>query len=181
MSPCATGQRVLTLVRPVGLIFVFGLTQHRLSHLKHHAQTNVSGKDPEMDVQDMKLRVKRSFIDIFVLVGFSIAGLAPEILLLWYVATRLAFMWVVFIFSWYPHHPHQETERYRDKRVATFFGSTLLIRGHDHHLLHHLYSRVVHYKLPKLWANFEPVMVARGARIEGNASRDGLAIQWSAQ
>jgi hypothetical protein len=24
-------------------------------------------------------------------------------------------------------------------------------------------------------------MVARGARIEGNASRDGLAIQWSAQ
>jgi len=100
--------------------------------------------------------------------------------LLWYVATRVAFIWVAFIFGWYPHHPHQETERYRDTRVATFVGSTLLIRGHDHHLLHHLYPRVVHYKLPKLWANIEPVMVARGARIEGNASRDGLAIQWSA-
>jgi len=219
--------------RMAGMIFTFGLTQHRLSHLKHHAHTNVSGKDPDMvlsgdpkripgsavlmsvmslltpvfalvppsrklipkwvgkrlgadarsevDVQDMKLRVKRSFIDIFVLVGFSLAGFAPEILLLWYVATRLAFMWVAFIFGWYPHHPHQETERYRDTRVATFLGSTLLIRGHDHHLLHHLYPRVVHYKLPKLWSKIEPVMVARGARIEGNASRDGLAIQWSAQ
>jgi len=35
--------------------------------------------------------------------------------------------------------------RYVDTRVAVFPGSTLLIRGHDYHALHHLFPRVPHY------------------------------------
>jgi beta-carotene hydroxylase len=216
--------------RMSGIIFVFGLKQHRKAHLLHHAHTNEVGGDPDvitagdprripgtvalitvmslltpvlafippsrklipksvgkrlglgvaskMDPEDQKNRAIRNFIDIAVLIGFTVAGLGPEIWLLWYAATRIAFTWVVFIFGWYPHHPHAETGRYRDTRIATFPGSTFLIRGHDYHLLHHLYPRVVHYKLPVLWNDIEDVMIARGARIEGTASRVGAPIIW---
>lgn len=124
------------------------------------------------------LTVKRNIIEVVLLVGFSVAGFAAEAWLLWYLPTRLAFMWVGFVFGWYPHHPHQEVGRYRDTRVATFFGSTLLIRGHDHHLLHHLYPRVAHYRLPDVWADVGPTLIERHARVEGNASPRGDAIIW---
>lgn len=126
-----------------------------------------------------RLVVRRNLIEFVLLVGFSIAGYWAEAWLLWWVPTRLAFMWVGFIFGWYPHHPHQETARYRDTRVATFPGSTLLIRGHDHHLLHHLYPRVAHYRLPALWDDIGPTLIARGARVEGTASPDGDPIIWN--
>ena len=62
--------------------------------------------------------------------------------------------------------------------MATFFGSTLLIRGHDHHLLHHLYPRVAHYRLPALWSDIGPLLIERGARVEGSASPDGQPVIW---
>ena len=125
-----------------------------------------------------RLVVRRNLIEFVLLVGFSIAGYWVEAWLLWWVPTRIAFMWVGFIFGWFPHHPHQETARYRDTRVATFPGSTLMIRGHDHHLLHHLYPRVAHYRLPALWADIGPTLLAKGARVEGQASPAGEPIIW---
>jgi beta-carotene hydroxylase len=115
---------------------------------------------------------------VALLIVFSIAGFAAEAWILWYAATRLALLWVGFIFGWFPHHPHQEVGRYRDTRTATFVGSTLLIRGHDHHLLHHLYPRVAHYRLPDLWSDIGPTLIERGARVEGRAAPDGAPIIW---
>ena len=64
-----------------------------------------------------------------------------------------------------------ETDRYRDTRVFTFFGSTFLIRGHDHHLLHHLFPVVPHYRLRALWRDIGEHLSEQGARIEGRAAR----------
>jgi beta-carotene hydroxylase len=125
-----------------------------------------------------RLASLRNMAEVALLIVFSIAGFAAEAWILWYAATRLALMWVAFIFGWFPHHPHQETERYRDTRTATFVGSTLLIRGHDHHLLHHLYPRVAHYRLPDLWSDIGPTLIERGARVEGRASPDRTPIIW---
>jgi len=125
-----------------------------------------------------RLSSLRNMMEVALLVAFSIAGFAAEAWVLWFGGTRLAFLWVGFIFGWFPHHPHQEVGRYRDTRTATFFGSTLLIRGHDHHLLHHLYPRVAHYRLPDLWADIGPTLIERGARVEGNASPDDTPIVW---
>ena len=47
--------------------------------------------------------------------------------------------------------PADRVGRYVDTRVAVFPGSRLLIRGHDHHAVHHLFPRVPHYDLPALW------------------------------
>ena len=59
-----------------------------------------------------------------------------------------------------------------------FPGSRLVIRGHDYHALHHLFPRVVHYKLPKLWQEIGPQMTAKGVRTEGRALGATQPITW---
>ena len=83
------------------------------------------------------------------------------------------------VFAWLPHHPHDETGRYRDTRIFTFPGSNLLIRGHDYHLLHHMFPRVPHYRLRKLWKEIGPHLAEQGARIEGSAARELQSLRTS--
>ncbi|MEM8707992.1 MAG: fatty acid desaturase [Actinomycetota bacterium] len=113
------------------------------------------------------------------LIAAFVAGVGVEALVLWYIPTRLVVCWLGFIFAWYPHHPAEgKIGRYVDTRVAVFPGSTWIIRGHDHHALHHLFPRVVHYKLPKLWQEIGPEMTAKGVRTEGRALGATQPITW---
>jgi beta-carotene hydroxylase len=98
-----------------------------------------------------------------------LTGYGWQALMLWYLPSRLQALWLLTIFAWYPHHPATKVGRYVDTRVAVFPGSRWLIRGHDHHAVHHLFPRVPHYRLPKLWADIADDMVAKGVRSEGKA------------
>jgi beta-carotene hydroxylase len=98
-----------------------------------------------------------------------LTGYGWQALMLWYLPARLQALWLLTIFAWYPHHPATKVGRYVDTRVAVFPGSRWLIRGHDHHAVHHLFPRVPHYRLRKLWADIADDMVAKGVRSEGKA------------
>jgi beta-carotene hydroxylase len=98
-----------------------------------------------------------------------LTGYGWQALMLWYLPSRLQALWLLTIFAWYPHHPSMKVGRYVDTRVAVFPGSRWLIRGHDHHAVHHLFPRVPHYRLRKLWADISVEMVAKGVRSEGKA------------
>jgi beta-carotene hydroxylase len=112
------------------------------------------------------------------LVAAFFLGVGWAALLLWYVPARLQALWLLFIFAWYPHHPADTAGRYLDTRVAVFPGSTWLIRGHDHHALHHLFPRVPHFRLPGLWQEIGPEMTAKGVRTEGRALGATGPIVW---
>lgn len=113
------------------------------------------------------------------LVAAFALGFGWEALWLWYVPTMLVIAWLGFIFAWYPHHPIEgRVGRYVDTRVAVFPGSTILVRGHDYHALHHLYPRVVHYKLPRLWREIGPEMTEKGVRTEGRALGATGPVVW---
>ena len=113
------------------------------------------------------------------LVAAFALGFGWEALWLWYVPTTFVVWWLAFIFAWFPHHPAEgKVGRYVDTRVAVFPGSTLIVRGHDHHALHHLFPRVVHYKLPKLWQEIGPQMTEKGVRTEGRALGATAPITW---
>lgn len=96
-------------------------------------------------------------------------GYGWQALMLWYLPSRIQALWLLTIFAWFPHHPATKVGRYGDTRVAVFSGSRWLIRGHDHHAVHHLFPRVPHYRLRKLWADIADDMVAKGVRSEGKA------------
>ena len=118
------------------------------------------------------------FLTHLALVIAFVAGVGWEALALWYVPARLQALWLLFVFAWFPHHPADQTGRYVDTRVAVFPGSTWLIRGHDHHALHHLFPRVPHHRLPKLWQEIGPDMTAKGVRTEGRALGATGPIVW---
>lgn len=107
-----------------------------------------------------------------------IMGHGWEVLMLWYFPARLQMLWLLFIFAWFPHHPATEEGRYADTRNAVFLGSGLLSRGHDHHAVHHLFPRVPHYRLKRVWADCADEMVAKGVRAEGRAKAATGPIIW---
>lgn len=113
-----------------------------------------------------------------ILIVAFLSGFGWPALLLWYIPSRLQALWLLFIFAWYPHHPANAVGRYVDTRVAVFPGSRLLIRGHDHHAVHHLFPRVPHYRLPALWQEIADDMVAKGVRSEGSAAAATRPIVW---
>ena len=116
-------------------------------------------------------------IHVALLVAFLNGGGLPA-LMLWYIPARLQFGWLIFIFAWYPHHPANKVGRYVDTRVAVFPGSRFLIRGHDHHALHHLFPRVPHYRLRTLWGEMSADMVSKGVRAEGKALNATRPVVW---
>jgi beta-carotene hydroxylase len=115
---------------------------------------------------------------VLIIAGFFF-GIGWESLLLWYLPARISFGWLLFVFAWYPHHPATNQGRYVDTRVAVFPGSTLLTRGHDYHALHHLFPRVPHYRLPKLWTEIGPKLIPKGVRTEGRALGANGSIIWN--
>lgn len=112
------------------------------------------------------------------LVVSFVTGHGAEALMLWWLPSKIQFCWLMFIFAWYPHHPASETSRYRHTRVAVFRGSGLLIRGHDYHAIHHLYPRVPHYRLKRLWNELSTDLVERGVRAEGRAKSATSPVVW---
>ena len=107
------------------------------------------------------------------------AGVGVPALVLWYLPGRIQMIWLVTVFAWFPHHPADKAGRYVDTRVARFPGSGLLIRGHDHHAIHHLYPRVPHYRLRRVWAELAGDLVAKGVRSEGSAKAATGPVIWS--
>ena len=115
--------------------------------------------------------------NVFLVIAI-LTGYGWQAVMLWYLPSRLQALWLLTIFAWFPHHPATKVGRYVDTRVAVFPGSRWLIRGHDHHAVHHLFPRVPHYRLRKLWADIADDMVAKGVRSEGKALDATGPIIW---
>ncbi|MEY4174419.1 MAG: hypothetical protein RI900_1584 [Actinomycetota bacterium] len=128
--------------------------------------------------QEGKSQIRFWLLATVVLVVCFLTGHGLQALMLWWLPARLQMGWLMFIFAWYPHHPANETSRYRHTRVAVFPGSGWLIRGHDHHAIHHLYPRVPHYRLKALWQELSADLVERGVRAEGRALHATGPVVW---
>lgn len=112
-------------------------------------------------------------IQLVAIVLASVAGFFPEVMLLYYIPSRIGIGAMMFLFAWFPHHPAQERGRYRDTRVMLFPGSRLLFRGHDSHIIHHMLPRIPHYRIPAAFAELRPSLEAQGIRIEGPSAGPG--------
>jgi len=117
-------------------------------------------------------------ISLLVLVAAGLLGMFWPVFLLWYVPSRIQALWLLTVFAWFPHHPAQAVGRYVDTRIAVFPLSGLLIRGHDHHAVHHLFPHVPHYHLREVWQAGAEDLVAKGVRSEGAALAATGPVIW---
>lgn len=134
--------------------------------------------DRQASKSEGKSQIRFWILSTVVLIASFATGHGVAALMLWWLPARIQLIWLMFIFAWYPHHPANETSRYRHTRVAVFRGSGLLIRGHDHHAIHHLFPRVPHYRLKALWNELALDLAQRGVRAEGRAFQANGPIVW---
>lgn len=116
-------------------------------------------------------RFIRLCVAVFLLL--SLSGYFVEALVLWWLPSRIGMGFMTFLFAWLPHFPHADRSRYRNARITLFPGSSLMLRNQDRHLLHHMFPRVPHYRLPALFNEMRPHLEAHGARIEGPLAGPG--------
>ncbi len=108
------------------------------------------------------------------LMAAFVVGFGWEALVLWWMPGKLSGLVLMTTFQWLPHHPHNETDRYRNTRVNVFTLSTQALLEQDHHLMHHLFPRVPWYRYRRLFTEMRPLLQKNNARIEGRRLGAGV-------
>lgn len=105
-------------------------------------------------------------------VALSYAGYGWEVLCLWFLPTRLAFLYMGGVFFWLPHCGVMENyTQQQDPTLATSMrlgNEAVLNPGlqfHNYHLIHHLYPSTPSYRHPAVWRLIEDEIRACGVAI----------------
>ncbi|MEM7767304.1 MAG: fatty acid desaturase [Pseudomonadota bacterium] len=94
------------------------------------------------------------------------SGFALEAALLWWLPIHIALTYIQYYLSWAPHHPGNETGRYRNTRSFRAILGNIGSLGMQYHVVHHLHPRIPLYRNPAAYWQMKPVLEARGCRVE---------------
>jgi len=93
---------------------------------------------------------------IGIVTGFIVAGYGLELLIYWFIPSRIGLMLTGCVFVFLPHHP-ANISAHQDKYAASTIRQgwewllTPLMAYHNYHLIHHLYPQVPFYNYIKMW------------------------------
>ncbi|MEO0755040.1 MAG: fatty acid desaturase, partial [Pseudomonadota bacterium] len=93
-------------------------------------------------------------------------GHAVEAALLWWLPRHIGLTYIQYYLSWAPHHPGNETGRYRNTRSFRALLGNIGSLGMQYHVVHHLHPRIPLYRNPAAYWALKPVLEARGARVD---------------
>lgn len=98
-----------------------------------------------------------SYNSFFALMGVFIAKLtSPEhCVLLWVVPFLITMTILGVTFDYIPHYPHNDQTRYNNARTFPGLVRSILMAGHNYHILHHLYPRIPFYYYRKAFDSLE--------------------------
>jgi len=93
------------------------------------------------------------------IIGFTTAlyfGFGLELLMLWFIPSRIALFMIAVVFVILPHAPNkvgQEEDKYMatTMRMGWEWLLTPLLVYQNYHLIHHLYPEIPFYKMHKAW------------------------------
>lgn len=122
-------------------------------YFKFYLGPDVFPKRPQSERTEFYLAIAWG---IAVITGFTLAGWLHYYLLLFFIPTRIAKFFIIWVFDYLPHYPHQThaaDNRFRStsNRVGLEWLLTPLFVYQNYHLVHHLYPRVPFYRYIKLW------------------------------
>ncbi|MEM9086487.1 MAG: fatty acid desaturase [Pseudomonadota bacterium] len=116
-----------------------------------------------LDLIALSVAYKVGFIAILGALAWN--GYALEALFLWWLPYHLAITYIIFFLSWAPHHPGNETGRYRNTRSWTSKVGNLGSMGMQFHIVHHLHPYIPLHLTPAAYWEMKPILEARGARL----------------
>ena len=90
------------------------------------------------------------------------SGYALEAAALWWLPRHIGLGYVIFFLAWAPHHPGEETGRYKDTRSWRSHLGNIGSMGMQFHIIHHLHPRIPLYRTPKAYWEMRPILEARG-------------------
>ncbi len=101
---------------------------------------------------------------VYLGVLFTLAwtGFAIEAALLWWLPRHIALIYISYYLSWAPHHPGNETSRYRDTRAFKSRFGNIVSMGMQYHIIHHLYPRIPLALTPAAYRELKPILARRG-------------------
>jgi len=84
-----------------------------------------------------------------------------ELLMLWFLPTRILGITLGFTFFWLPHVPHEVSAAQDPYRATTIrrgleWLMTPVLQHQNYHLIHHLYPRTPFYNNLRVWRLIEP-------------------------
>lgn len=94
------------------------------------------------------------------------SGHAVEAALLWWLPRHIGQTYIVYYLSWAPHHPANETSRYRNTRGFRAAFGNIASMGMQYHLVHHLHPRIPLIRTPRAFHEMRDVLEARGCRLD---------------
>lgn len=107
-----------------------------------------------------------NYASLLVLFVSFLYGHFIEFLLLWYVPSKIATLFAEILTGYLPHFPFKSTEQFKHSRIIRFWGSGVLLFGHDHHALHHLFPRVPFFKYREVFEKVSPDLRKEGLIVD---------------
>ena len=101
-----------------------------------------------------------------ILITLAWFGYALEAAALWWLPHHLGYTYIQYYLSWAPHHPADETARYRTTRSFRAAAGNLLSLGMQYHIVHHLHPRIPLYRTPNAYWELKPILERRGANVQ---------------
>ncbi len=97
-----------------------------------------------------------------ILTTLAWTGFALEAALIWWLPRHIAMTYIQIFLSWAPHHPMEETGRYRDTRAWKSPVGTILSLGMEYHVVHHLFPRIPLFQTGPAYYELRALLDERG-------------------
>jgi beta-carotene hydroxylase len=98
-------------------------------------------------------------------VAASYGHLAAALVLYW-IPTPLAGIFLFYTFDFLPHYPFSSSERFKDTRVQLGRVRHAILLGQSYHLVHHLWMNVPWFHYRAVFEALEPELRERGIRVD---------------
>ncbi|MEP3225026.1 MAG: fatty acid desaturase [Parasphingorhabdus sp.] len=101
-----------------------------------------------------------------ILIALAWSGYVLEAALLWWLPRQIGLTYIQFFLSWAPHHPADETGRYRDTRAFKSTWGNIGSMGMQYHIVHHLHPYIPLTDTPRAYREMRPILEQRDCRLE---------------
>lgn len=141
---CGTGPKWLLPVKWLTLDYAY---------FKHYLKSESFGKRPKSERREFYLA---ALFAVTIITAVTLMGWLQYYVLLFFVPTRIAKLFIALAFDFLPHFPHEtlaKDDRYQStsNRVGMEWLLTPLFVYQNYHLVHHLYPTVPFYRTIKVW------------------------------